>query len=171
MDHPDPRDPLDHLLLLWLRLPCSEWMSDLPRWDPSGCGNGKRNLPLKSRPTRRTGFVWMTCDTEDPPLLPVMPIAAIRQRRDVWKTSAGRMSLAAQRSHDGRRNLLVIPPTTTIHLMLLITPQATHRARTIFHRCSRATAPCLELCTRSLNLGLSLRRSVHRALSMLLLLA
>lgn len=71
---------------------CTESRSGRHLSVPSECGTGRMNLLPRSRPTRRTGLAWRTCDTVGPRRRPAKATAAAHLKLGGLRSNAGWMS-------------------------------------------------------------------------------
>lgn len=147
--HRDHHHLLHLLLLLWLRLPCKEWTIGPHQLDPRGCESGKRNLPPRSRPVKRTESVLMTCVTEDLPHLLAITTVATLLKFDVPRTHVALRNRAVRSPADLSQHL-AMSLRAIIPRMLLTILQAMLLGPATCHQCSKGLLrPCLVLFMRS----------------------
>lgn len=155
------------LLLLWLRLPCREWTIVPHQLDPRGCESGKRNLPPRSRPVKRTESVLMTCVTEDLPHLLAITTVATLLKFDVLRTHVALRNRAVRSPADLNQHL-AMSLRAIIPRMLLTILQAMLLGPATCHQCSKGLLrPCLALFMRSHQVLRRPRRIGHQVWSML----
>lgn len=167
-DHLAHRDHHHLLPLLWLRLPCKEWTIAPRQLDPRGCESGKRNLPPRSRPVKRTESVLMICVTEDLQHLLAITTVATLLKFDVLRTHVALRNRAVRSPGDLNRHL-AMSLRAIIPRMLLTILQAMLLGLATCHQCSKGLPhPCLVLLfMRSHQVLRRPKRIGHQAWSML----